>query len=106
MKASEINLTKDNFTISCNTYPARSHYKFRMSLGRVFPSTKAQAHYFVSNRMRLDVLNYDDVQIVESILNKHGFEGQYSYTSTKSKHFVRLKNSADLRQALKSEFDI
>lgn len=104
MKASELNLKKDGYNFSCNTYPARSHYKFIMGLGRVFPSTKAQAKYFVTEGICLDVLNGDDVEIVESLLNKHGFDGEYKFTI--SKNWVRLQNNSDLHKALKMEFNV
>lgn len=75
-----------------------------MRCGAVFPSTKAQAKYFVSQDICLDVLNFEDVQKVESILNKHGFAGDYKYT--KSKTWVRLQNTSDLHKALKIEFNL
>ena len=104
MKATEVNLQKEGFNFNCNTYPARSHYKFLMRLGRVFPTTKAQAKYFISEGICLDVLNYDDVQIVEEVLNRHGFSGSYKYT--KSEQWVRLQNDSDLHEALKKEYKI
>jgi len=104
MRATEINLEKEGFTFSCNTYLARSHYKMLMLLGRVFPMTKAQAHHFISNGICLDVLNADDVAIVENQLNSQGFSGNYSYT--KSKSWVRLKNQEDLHAALKKEYSL
>ena len=104
MTATEINLKKDGYYFNCNTYPARSHYKFIMRLGRVFPTTKAQARYFIAKGIVLDVLNGDDVEKVETMLNKHGFEGNYKFT--KSKTWVRLQNTNDLYQALKKEFEL
>ena len=104
MKAHELNLKKDGYFFSCNPQPAKSHYKFTMRIGRCFPSTKAQAKYFVSQGICLDVLNFEDVEKVESILNKHGFEGDYKYT--KSKTWVRLQNFTDLHKALKKEFSV
>ena len=80
------------------------HYKCLMRLGRIFPSTRAQANFFVSEGVLLDVLNGDDVEKVESLLNKHGFEGNYK--STKSKIWGRLQNHKDLQKALKLEFNI
>lgn len=103
MKASELNLKKDGYNFNCNTYKAGSHYKFIMRLGRCFPSTQAQAKYFISEGICLDVLNGDDVEKVEAILNKHGFEGDYKFT--KSKTWVRLQNNSDLHKALKLEFN-
>ena len=103
MKASELNLKKDGYNFNCNTYQAGSHYKFIMSLGRCFPSTQAQAKYFIYEGICLDVLNGDDVEKVEAILNKHGFEGDYKFT--KSRIWVRLQNNSDLHKALKLEFN-
>lgn len=90
--------------MSCNTYNPKSHYKFVMSLGRVFPTTTAQAKYFLSSNSYIDVLNSMDVEIIESFLNKHGFEGNYQYT--KSKTWVRLTNTDDFEKALKKEYNI
>ncbi len=104
MKSFELNLKEENYTFSANTYPARSHYKFLMRLGRVFPTTKAQAKYFLSEGVCLDVLNCRDVEIIEELLNKHGFIGDYKYT--KSEQWVRLQNDSDLHEALKKEYKI
>lgn len=104
MKATEINLKKDGYNFNCNTYPARSHYKFIMRLGRVFPTTKAQAKYFITEGISIDVLNGDDVETVETMLNKHGFEGEFVFT--KSKTWVRLQNQSDLHEALKKEYSL
>jgi hypothetical protein len=104
MKFTELDLKKDGYNFNCNTYKSGSHYKFIMRLGRCFPSTKAQAKYFISQGVCLDVLNYDDVETIESILNKHGFQGDYKFT--KSKTWVRLQNNIDLHRALKLEFSI
>ena len=104
MKASEIKLEKNGYTMSANLYAAKSHYKFIMKLGRVFPTTKSQAKHFISNGICLDVLNADDVAIVESILVKNGFQGDYKFT--KSQNLVRLQNNFDLQKALKKEFSL
>ena len=103
MKSSELNLKKDGYNFNCNTQKAGSHYKFIMRLGRCFPSTRAQAKYFISEGICLDVLNKDDVEKVEALLNKHGFEGDYKLT--KSKTWVRLQNNSVLHKALKLEFN-
>jgi hypothetical protein len=102
MRKEEIKLEKKSWTCSANSYPERSHYKMLMKLGRVFPGTKAQAKYFLSEGVCLDVLNIKDVEVVETMLNKHGFVGDYKYT--KSKNFVRLQNNSDLSKAIKKEF--
>jgi len=102
MNASELNLKNQSFTFSCNIHNAKSHYKFLMNIGRVFPTTKPQAKHFISNGICLDVLNSRDVVIIEELLNKHGFIGEYKYT--KSKTWVRLQNNTDLHKALKLEY--
>lgn len=104
MKANELDLKKDGFLFNTKTRPARSHYKFIMKMGGILPETKAQAKFFVSNGICLDVLNFDDVLNIEQILNRHGFLGNYVYT--KSKRWVRLVNNSDLNLALKLEFQL
>lgn len=104
MKSTEINLNKDGYNFNCNTYPARSHYKFLMRLGRVFPKTKAQAKYFITEGICLDVLNSDDVETVETMLKKHGYEGNYKFTKSKTR--VRIQNNIDLHEALKKEYSL
>lgn len=104
MTHTELNLNPDGYNFTCKSMPAKSHYKFLMGLGRVFPTTKAQVKYFISENCNLDVLNYEDVQLVESLLNKHGFKGEYKYT--KSQTWVRLENQSDLKKALKLEHNI
>lgn len=104
MKATEINLKKDGHKFSCNVYPAKSHYTFLMDLGRVFPTTKRQAIRFISKGVCLDVLNFDDVEMIETLLNKHGYCGNYQYT--KSKNWVRLISHNLLYDALKKEYSI
>ena len=105
MKANElVEMPNDRFTMSVNFYPAKSHYKQIMLLGRAFPTTATQARFFISKGICLDVLTRQDVKFLESFLNKHGFEGKYRYT--KSKSFARLQNGHDLLLALKKEFEL
>jgi hypothetical protein len=104
MKATELNLENVNYNMSCNTVKCGQHYKFTMRLGRMFPTTKAQAVYFASQGICLGALNANDVDMIEKLMNKHGFEGDYKYT--KSKVWVRLKNNDDLIKAIKLEFNI
>jgi hypothetical protein len=74
-----------------------------LSLGRVFPTTKAQAMR-VYSRGSFDVLYLLDVDtLIEPLLNKHGFTGDYNLT--KSKQFCRLNNFADFKKALKLEYN-
>lgn len=104
LKANELSLPETQYTMSMNTYPPKSHYKFLMGLGRVFPNTPTQAKYFISKGICLDVLNAKDVYLLENFLNKYGFEGKYQYT--KSKQFVRLLNWHVLEQALKIAYNL
>ena len=104
MKLTELNLEKQGFYMSCNVRLLRSHYRSLMKLGRVFPTTKSQADYFIKNNITLDVLNMDDVILIENLMNKHGFEGNYK--RTKSASWVRLKNHDDLYTALINEYSI
>jgi hypothetical protein len=103
-KASELNLPEVRYTMSMNIYPPKSHYKFTMQLGRVFPNSTAQAKFFISKGICLDVLNAKDVCLLENFLNRYNFEGKYRYT--KSKQFVRLVNWLDLEQALKIAYNL
>ena len=107
MQYSEIKLEPKGYKMSTNTRAAKSHYRFVMDLGRIFPSSKAQARHFLRNGggcQNLDVLNYDDARFVESFLNKHGLQGEYKYT--KSGDWVRLVNTSDLKKAVRLEFGI
>ena len=102
MKSSNIFLENQNYNFSCNQFKANSHYKFIMSMGRAIPTTKAQANFFVKNKISIDLLNSKDVDLIESMLNKHGMQGDYKFT--KSKTWVRLLNNEDLHKAISLEF--
>lgn len=104
LKASELTLPEVRYTMSMNIYPSKSHYKSTMLLGRVFPNSIAQAKFFISKGICLDVLNTKDVYLLENFLNKYDFEGKYKYT--KSKNFVRLQNHLDLYKAIKIAFNL
>lgn len=99
MKASELNLKKDGYNFNCNSYPKGAHISLLLNIGRCFPSCKSQAVKW-SN---FDVLNFEDVQLVEAFLNKHGFFGEYKLT--KSGTWVRLVNQDDFKKALKKEYN-
>jgi hypothetical protein len=103
MKHTELNLTPKGYNFNTNIKPAKSHYKFLMRIGRCFPSTKAQARFFVSNSISFDELNYEDVQRIEGLLNKHGHQGDYKYT--KSRLWARLQNHQDFYAALRAEYN-
>ena len=102
----EISLQEEGFNMSANVYPPRSHYKFIMKIGRVFPTTKAQAKHFVHNVQHLGVLNKDDVNRIEDLLNKYDIKGKYYYT--KSKIWVRMTTAtiSHLLAALKCEYGL
>lgn len=103
MKANEIVFG----TVSANYLSANTRsgqYKQLMKWGSVFPSTKAQAKFFVQERIQMGVLNNKDVERIEYLLNKHGFSGDYKYT--KSREWVRLVNYNDLYKALIKEYNI
>lgn len=88
--------------MSASSYPSGSHIALLFTLGRVLPATKAQAKSFISKTNSMDVLNADDVESIESLMNKHGFEGEYK--ATKSGTWVRLQNMSDLKKAVKLEY--
>lgn len=104
MKATELNLQKAGHTMSANIYPARSHYRFIMSLGRVFPTTKPQAELFINCSQGFDVLNYEDVQLINELMSKHSLVADFKYT--KSHTWVRLVNVDDFKKSLKLEYNI
>lgn len=99
MTYKEIKLQKDGYNFNANCYPKGSHISLLLRLGRCFPTCKSQAIKYT----HLDVLNYEDVQLVESMLNKHGFIGDYKHT--KSGTWVRLINQDDFKKALKKEYN-
>lgn len=99
MNSTEIKLQKDGYNFNANCYPKGSHVGVLLTMGRCFPTCKSQAtkwHHF-------SVLNYEDVQLIESLLNKHGFLGDYK--ATKSGTWVRLVNQSDFKLALKKEYN-
>lgn len=100
MKATQITLEKTTYLSTMQD--AKSHYKVLMRKGVGFPTTQAQATYFITAGCCLEMLNYSDLIKLESFLNKHGLEGDYIYT--KSQSYVRLTNSMDLYLAIKKEF--
>jgi hypothetical protein len=99
MKAQEIKLQKTGYNFNANCFPRGSHVSLLLSIGRCFPTCKSQAIKWQS----FDVLNYEDVQIIENLLNKHGFIGNYK--ETKSGNWVRLVNQNDFKLALKKEYN-
>lgn len=95
-------LEKVNFT-SLYVPKEREHINVLIRLGRIFPTTKAQAKKVYSQSSSLEILYNSDVEkLIEPLLNKHGLKGEYKLT--KSKRNCRLINFEDFRKALKIEF--
>lgn len=72
MKVSEVILDAHNFIFNTNERKSGQHYKYLMDLGRILPTTKAQARYFVANRCKFDVLNIVDVERIEALFSEFG----------------------------------
>jgi len=96
-------LNYEDFYFSTRQVDPGQHYTFQMSRGQLFPNSKQQAKYFISN-CQLGMLNCKDVERVEMLLNKHGIKGVYKHTG--SKLWVKLQNISDLHNALKLEYGI
>lgn len=82
----------------------RSHYKFLMRLGRVIPSDKAQAKYFLSEGLCLDMFTGVDARYIHEMMKEQGLEALFVFT--KNKQFIRLVNDYDFRSALKSKYGL
>ena len=95
---------KQPSSFSATYYAPRPHYPFVMSLGRVFPTTRAQAQQFIKSDAYFDVLNNVDVERIEALMNKYGFKGTYQYT--KSKRWVRMCNQWQFCECLKKEYNL
>lgn len=112
MKANEIqineNYTSKHSSTSLSTYSERQHYKFIMSLGRCWPTTKSQAQHFIKTGLPLDVLYQGDIDRIEELCKRHGLDGQIDYKMTKSGSYVRISmESYDiLEHALRLEYNI
>lgn len=104
MKASEIILDAQSFTFSTNVRRNGQHYKYLMALGRILPTNRAQARYFVANRCKFDALNIVDVERVEAIFREFGGAGAYKYTS--SRRWVRLVNIEAFYEVLKIKYNL
>lgn len=102
MRYEEIKGCESNFG-SLSVFKSGRHYEGAMSLGRFFPTTAAQAKRFIKDG-RLDVLYKKDAAMIDEIMRKHGFEGDYCYT--KSKQWVRLQNLSQFKAALAKEYGI
>ena len=104
MKANEIILEVQNFTFSTNERRSGQHYKYLMGLGRILPTTRAQARYFITNRCKFDALNIVDVERIEAIFCKFGGAGEYKYTG--SRRWVRLVNIEAFYEVLRMKYNL
>jgi hypothetical protein len=104
MNASDIILDAQSFIFSTNERSSGQHYKYLMDLGRILPTTKAQARYFVANRCKFDALNIVDVERVEAIFSEFGGAGEYKYTG--SRRWVRLVNIEAFYEVLKLKYNL
>ena len=104
MKASKIILEAQNFVFSTNERRSGQHYKYLMYLGRILPTTRAQAHHFIANRCTFDVLNIVDVERIEPIFREFGGAGEYKYSS--SRKWVRLVNIEAFYEVLKLKYNL
>ena len=103
MRATEIIWKEEAvLPLSANVFPSGKPYKAQMMMGKVFPTTKAQAMAYVQMGCALEALNSEDVRVVEGLLVKHHLQGSYRYISGKT--LVKLVNQTDLDKALKEEY--
>ncbi len=80
MKASDIIQKGYNLNNLLTVKPGQ-HYKDILSRGHFFPTTKAQAISFIRSHGNMASINKKDVdELVEPMLNKHGYYGKYKYT--------------------------
>ena len=98
MTAAQINASGITSIAMLATRAAGQHSGFLLSLGRLFPTTAAQAKRWHA----FECLGAADVERIEALLNKHGMAGEYSLT--KSGGFCRLHYSEDFERALKAEY--
>lgn len=71
--------------------------------GRVFPTCKEDAEYIIRNEFTFAAMYYDDAEMVEALLAKHGKQGDYAVFRD---HKVYLCNMEDVYQALIEEYAI
>lgn len=103
MRATEIIWKEEAvLPLSANVFPSGKPYKAQMMMGKVFPSSKAQAMAYVKMGCALEALNSEDVRVVERLLEKHHLQGNYRYVG--GKNLVKLVNQMDLDKALKEEY--
>lgn len=98
----EINLPPAKHRFNTDYVAKNRHYKQLMQMGRLLPSCKSQAQFFIRFNCELDMLNAADVERIENLLNTYSYKGVYRYT--RSKRWVRLINQKDLRDAIYRQF--
>jgi hypothetical protein len=101
MKASELTHLSDISMLTA--YNHGQHYKHSMRAGRAFPTTKAQAQFFIRRSGSFDVLCYRDVLKISEFMAKHGMEADFRLT--KSSGFARLNNATDFHACLRKEYN-
>lgn len=93
---------------SCNNLKIQKcpheHNSILIDIGRLIPTHKAQAKRVAQKGIAPDIMNMGDVEIIEAMMNKNGFAGQYKYT--RSRNYVRLINYCDWHTSLKKEFNV
>lgn len=92
----------DKFYMINGNYAPRSHYKFEMTLGRVWPCCKSQVQEWKRQGCPLDVMDWADIQRCENLMSKYCHKGEYQLT--RSKRWARLVNVKDLLSAFELEF--
>ncbi len=107
MKANELMnevkfVANGNFN-TLSTKGERQHYKFSMSIGRLFPTTRQQAIEFGKNG-HFDLLTVADVRMIEELCRKHGLENTCEYQLTNSAKYARLIRIDRFIAVLKKEF--
>jgi hypothetical protein len=103
MKINEIKLEPQNFVFNSNLSKKGSKNDiFLFRIGRAIPTTLSHLKRFNN----LDVLNSFDCYRINLIFNRANavdkkFIAKADFIYTKSHHWVRLTNIADLKEALK-----
>jgi hypothetical protein len=96
-----------DFTAGLIKVAPRGHYAFFTGHVNFMPQSKAQAKAHIN---AINNLGFDNLLMVgqwhdlEQFLNKHGFQGDYNLT--KSRTMCRLQNTTDYVTAIKMEFAI
>lgn len=108
MKANEL-MNETQFVASgtinfLGTKCERQHYKFGMSMGRLFPTTRTQAIEFAKNG-HFDLLTAADVRMIEELAKKNGLENTCEYQLTNSGKYAHLIRIDRFIAVLKKEFN-